>query len=185
MYLESKELEKMLNLQVNLNEKYSGKDWAKRVSPKQWKYAIFTEVAEFLESSPEQWKWWRTDLKNDIQNIYVEIVDVIHFSFSYMIQKHGIEFLLNYNDFINETDINQVDDNIIYYMNHFFDNPRISNFYRFIMSMVKFANVDDNKLWNIYKQKNKINNERVEGGYKEGKYQKIQNGEEDNRKIKV
>jgi len=185
MYLNSKDLEEMLQLQISLNKKYSGEDWIDKVSAQQWKYAIFTEVAEFLESTPKQWKWWRTDLENDIQNIYVEIVDVIHFSFSYMLKKYDLKFLLNYNEFINETDIKNVDKNIIFYLNSFLDNPRISNFYRFINSMVLFANVDDEKLWDIYKQKNKINNERVEGGYKEGKYEKIKNGEEDNRKIKI
>jgi hypothetical protein len=52
--------------------------------------------------------------------------------------------------------------------------------------MVDYADLDGDKLIRIYFEKLAINHKRIDGGYQEGTYEKIdENGQEDNRVIQI
>jgi dimeric dUTPase (all-alpha-NTP-PPase superfamily) len=181
MILTSKELESMLDAQQELNEKYTP-SWTVNVPKESIFTAIFTEVAEFLESSPKQWTWWKSYLDNDVQNQYIEIVDVIHFAMSYMLIDTTKEDILKMNSNSRTFDTK----NLFSVLENFRVENTIKNFYELIQAMVDYADLDGDKLIRIYFEKLAINHKRIDGGYQEGTYEKIdENGQEDNRVIQI
>ena len=185
--MEKVNFRKILEAQEELNQKYSGEKWKLTVTAEYLRAAIFTEIAEFLESSPEDWKWWK-NIPNDRQNQYIEVVDVVHFGASLMLKYNEIE---NMNDEFNCIEWGSVlkrveDENIYTLLLEFFNCPNVFNFVVLIQALCLYTKnpLSINEVWNGYFAKNQLNHNRVDGGYKDGKYQKInENGEEDNRAI--
>lgn len=182
MRVENEQLEEMLVAQNELNSKYTT-DWRADVKSEEIFTAIFTEVAEFLESSPQEWKWWkRKYLDNDKQNQYIETVDVIHFGLTYLLFDKSVEEILEENGTVGST--NNLD--LFVRLDEFRRKGTLQEFYNLIDAMVEYGDLDDSELVRIYFEKLAINHKRVQGGYTEGTYQKHdENGEEDNRSIKV
>lgn len=182
MKVQNDVLEEMLVAQEELNGKYTA-DWRNDVKHEEIFTAVFTEVAEFLESSPQQWKWWkRSYLENDVQNQYIEIVDVIHFGLSYMLFNNTVE------DIVRENEFTQLKSGDLFESLEMFrvDNS-LENFYNLIEKMVTYSpDLKSEELVRIYFEKLAINHKRVAGGYTEGTYQKHdEDGQEDNRVIEV
>lgn len=50
----------------------------------------------------------------------------------------------------------------------------------FWVSLCTFVGMDAKEVFELYEKKNKLNHKRQEGGYKEGTYQKVVDGVEDN-----
>jgi dimeric dUTPase (all-alpha-NTP-PPase superfamily) len=72
-------------------------------------------------------------------------------------------------------------------MINFFECAEVNTFFTLIIGLCQFTKkpLSLKEVWEGYFEKNKLNFERVEGGYMKGEYQKInENGEEDNRRIK-
>ena len=63
------------------------------------------------------------------------------------------------------------------------DNVKVElvDMLHFWVSMCTIAGMDAKEVFELYAKKNKLNFKRQDEGYKEGTYQKIQNGVEDNR----
>lgn len=181
MYIDNTTLKEMLIAQEGLNSKYTA-DWRNDVKHEEIFTAIFTEVAEFLESSPQEWKWWkRAYLENDVQNQYIEIVDVIHFGLSYMLYNKDKTDIIRENNFTQLAKCN-----LFYVLEEFRVENSLENFYNLIHNMVEYAGLKNDELIRIYFEKLAINHKRVDGGYAEGTYQKIDaDGNEDNRVISV
>lgn len=182
MYIDNTTLKEMLIAQEGLNSKYTA-DWRNDVKHEEIFTAIFTEVAEFLESSPQEWKWWkRAYLENDVQNQYIEIVDVVHFGLSYMLFNKTPEEIIKENEF---TQLSEQD--LFSALEEFRVDNSLENFYNLIHNMVKYSpELKSDELIRIYFEKLAINHKRVDGGYTEGTYQKIDaDGNEDNRVISV
>jgi len=182
----SEDLKDLLEKQYELNEKYNGKNW-ERVGEYKFKVAILTEYAELMESSPENWKWWRKNLENDVQNQYIELVDILHFAMSYMMLTQSIDSLVEWNiDLEKDYDLFTVEnvDNTVPLV-EFLQDPDLENFYLMLNSICVSLGLDFSKQVEIYKQKNKLNHTRVDGGYMKGEYDKTASGEEDNRQIDV
>jgi dimeric dUTPase (all-alpha-NTP-PPase superfamily) len=74
-------LQKMFELQEQLNVKIKGPDWRK--CHLNWSRAIFVECAELLESFP--WKWWK-DTQPDEINQKIELIDILHFGMAQWLQ---------------------------------------------------------------------------------------------------
>lgn len=53
----------------------------------------------------------------------------------------------------------------------------------FLVSMCQIAGLDAQKAYDLYLNKNKLNHDRQEKGYKEGTYDKYEGGIEDNKKL--
>jgi dimeric dUTPase (all-alpha-NTP-PPase superfamily) len=53
----------------------------------------------------------------------------------------------------------------------------------FWVSMCTVLGMDANEVFELYAKKNKLNHERQSGGYKDGTYQKVVDGVEDNERL--
>jgi dimeric dUTPase (all-alpha-NTP-PPase superfamily) len=166
--------------QDELNKKYTGEDWRKVVPTSKFEIAVFTEVAEFFESCPEQWKWWKPYLKNDKQNLYIEVVDVLHFGASICLQAKSIDEIVNGTHGLSEEG-----ESIIKRQSRFLITRNINDLLLLLEEMCNFAGLEYEKIFEIYTQKHKLNEDRISGGYMKGEYEKVKNGQEDNRSIKV
>lgn len=62
------------------------------------------------------------------------------------------------------------------------DNAKVElvDILHFWVSMCTVLGMDANEVFALYEKKNKLNHKRQEGGYKEGTYQKVIDGVEDN-----
>jgi len=114
----NEQLEKILKAQDSLNVEYSGESWRENVPVSSFFAALFTEIAEYLESAPRVgekifnvdtekeeipgWKWWKKNLDNDTQNMMIEGIDTLHFSTSIFLQALSIDKILEANQSVIE-----------------------------------------------------------------------------------
>ena len=102
-----------------------------------------------------------------------------------MLLDYSKDSILRTNGDIYDGEISMKHSKIVFDIHYFLDTPNPMNFYHFIDSLLNFTNLSLNKVLLLYNEKNKLNHHRVDNGYMEGKYQKITDGEEDNRSIKI
>ncbi len=191
----------MLQLQQQLNDATNGEGWEKGITKNgkliDWKRCAYLECAELIESYP--WKHWKNiDAKPDYENIKIETVDIWHFVMSealreYKINHRGtmdalartIHALPNFSTF--EGPLHTSDKNCyeqIEVVEKFLKTLFCgSSFHESIEAFIEIAiqsglNLD--ALYKLYIGKNILNQFRQDHGYKEGSYQKLWNGIEDN-----
>lgn len=174
-------LKDLLNKQIELNKKFNGDDWETVVDIGKLQLAIFTEISEYLESNPSKWKWWKVQ-EDDIQNSYIELIDILHFSLSYLLMKNDKEDLLNENIFTKEIHTGGC---LIPSFYNLITKYDIESFYEFFDSLLSFGNLSESKVIELYNMKNKLNHDRVDGGYMIGVYNKYIDGVEDNKRIQI
>jgi dimeric dUTPase (all-alpha-NTP-PPase superfamily) len=189
------QLKEMFQKQEELNEKYSGKEW-KEIPNSKFGLAVFTEVAEYLESNTGVFKWWKP-ATIDKQNSIIEIVDVWHFGMSLIIKNEeeiDFEYMMKYIDKEDKGDFSSSDDllnNCTDFLNTLMTRPddhrTLSSDLIYLMtSMMQQVGIDWDTVYNVYAQKNALNHKRVEGGYMTGDYVKVDaEGNEDNRAIQI
>ena len=167
--------------QITLNKKFNGDDWISTIDIKNLKIAILTEVAELCESKPSVWKWWKLP-EDDEQNAYIELVDIIHFSLSYILMNNNVDSMIKENELLDFIDFSY---DITEELSLFLCTPSLENFYGFISSLMNFFDLSIGKVISVYNSKNELNHKRVDGGYMEGTYNKYENDTEDNKRIKI
>lgn len=201
MKFTQEQLETLLNAQDNLNIKYLSEEWRAQINQASVCTAIQTEVAEYLESAPRlcDWKWWKPTLENDYQNMVVETVDVLHFLLTSLMLTESKENILNINAKISNNDTEDDNDivNILGYSSLFIIDTIIESndtkleerlviFYTLLEAMSKGCNRTLEGIYNGYFKKNELNRKRIDNGYREGTYQKLdEDGNEDNKKLEV
>lgn len=84
------DLEKMLQLQYDLNSKTAGKCWTKGVTAEGrkifWHRCMMMEAAELIDSF--SWKHWKDlNAEGDELNAKIELVDIWHFLMSFLIEQ--------------------------------------------------------------------------------------------------
>lgn len=154
-----------------------------------WNSAIIAESGELLDSLG--YKWWKKQ-EPDMENVKVEAIDLLHFVISEEIQRNyrnfnksertNKEYIISMTIQIFDEDF--AEDNILIY-NDFKELIDLLNYHRhsrlFIMKKIfeelKMSNED---VYIAYITKNCLNKFRQDYGYKDGSYQKIWNGREDN-----
>lgn len=199
MFFNQEQLDKLLIAQTELNKEYSGIGWYVDVNRLHFLTAAITEVAEFLESAPrigvvgtDGWKWWRKTLQNDDQNIKVEVVDVLHFTLSIMLQSS-----VKTGQFIDpEVDTLMLSDDPFEGVLRSLAKLTISvcdknasvidNSKELLVNLMRVTNITPDQLFDWYWKKNALNLERIRSGYMSGEYQKHDaDGNEDNRKLNL
>lgn len=189
----------MFKTQYELNNMINP-NWKNELTKHDFKTAIITEYAEFIESY--DWKWWKKGNTN-MQNIKLELVDIIHFTLSGMLLKLELEtveiylknidfsFYYNFNkklkvnysdrsDFVKKND--EIFTNFINVFDKYFSDSAWY-FQSVITLLLDFIYVNGfgiNDIYKIYVAKNTLNKFRLKNGYKEGRYNKIINNREDN-----
>ena len=192
----------MLQLQNQLNNATNGENWVDGITKNNkkinWKRCIYMETAEMVDSFA--WKHWKNiDDETNWENLKIEIVDVWHFIMSLAIERYNQElkgiiedlaidisdkesfYLIDNNDEIYEKSdviLEKIEDimrNVL--SKESFDLDKLINDF-FILAHISGLNL--NSLYKLYVGKNILNQFRQDNGYKEGKYIKIWNNEEDN-----
>jgi len=166
---------KMLELQDAMNTRINS-DW--RSAGNEWYRAVWIECAEMLDHYG--WKWWKHQ-EPDMEQVILEIVDIWHFILSDLLEK-----------------TNSVDDLANELANHFQDKAASSEIRQAIellaektlvnktadvsafVSLMQAADLDLDALYRGYIGKNVLNFFRQDHGYKNGTYQKLWAGKEDN-----
>ena len=151
-------------------------EWHKQDYP--FHRAIWTECAELLDHYG--WKWWRMQ-EPDLIQVKLEIVDIWHFGLSMIIVAEQ-----NIDDIAREMITYEQDCSVVgpsfistvevlaqHALHRRFDTKAFMD----MMNALPFPLQD---LYGIYKGKNVLNRFRQANGYKDGSYQKIWIGKEDN-----
>ncbi len=168
----------MLEMQDAMNRKVN-QAWREADFP--WYRAIWTECAEMLDHYG--WKWWKHQ-KPDIEQVKLEIVDIWHFTLSAkLMQGHAMQqtaamIAEQLQQPVNSTDLRSAIEDLAKTAieTH---GANISIF----AGIMRLAGMDFNDLHRMYIGKNVLNFFRQDHGYKEGHYQKIWHGREDNEHL--
>lgn len=190
-------LEEMFLLQKKLNDSTNGVNWELGVNKFDkeinWLRCIHMEVSELIESTP--WKHWKNiAAQPDLNNIHVELVDIWHFLMSYILQETNIPKAVS---LVNTHCIYEANDNIdikqmikesekLSYIALAIETgnmPAFTGVERFIdqfFRACKVSGLSFSWLQKLYIGKNCLNQFRQDNGYKEGTYEKVWNGKEDN-----
>jgi len=181
--LSKQDFRKLLEAQLELNKKYSGEDWAEKIPEKKFRKAALCEYGELLQSVEPNWAWWKKS-ELDEQNAVIEIIDVLHFALSLLLMQNSIDELVELFDENYEINDSIIDETLA--LAKFILASIPDYFQELMLSMCYELGVDQDRIWNGYFKKNALNHKRVEGGYKEGKYKKVdEKGNEDNRQLNV
>lgn len=209
MKLTKDKVSDLLKAQNALNDKYV-KGWRDELQLEHFKSAFLCEFAEFLESTPrfgvntlrfKGWKWWKTYLEDDVQNSKVEIIDILHFGLSYHIlakfQEKKLyskpedfddnEFLIDFEEVLFSNSVKKNLLKLAYSeMDSFFETAELSHLFSFLYVLAAHHNMSMYDVYKGYFLKNELNLQRIENGYLEGTYEKVDaQGNEDNRKLSV
>lgn len=194
----------MLELQEQLNKETNGDNWKEGITNKwkivNWKRCIYMELAEAIDSV--SWKHWKNvDGWIDYENFKIELVDIWHFLMSELLLHYSheeIEKMIEEESFYNakvklpkqwEKQHNaEIDDILEPYENlmalslvkNVDDKEYYQSFAEAFFICLDSAGLSFHELYNLYIWKNVLNKFRQNHWYKEGTYQKIWNGEEDN-----
>lgn len=177
----------MLFMQENSNSYLAGgADW--RSNNNNWNRAIWIECAELMEHYGN-WKWWKANKEPDIDQCFLECVDIWHFILSRILQRHSYA---------------SIECSIEYWGSIFDGNTTPQNFHQHVEDLAYgalIATPDDKEvlqdfdlvlrslgknftdLYKWYIGKNALNMFRKKNGYKEGRYIKVWNGREDNEHL--
>lgn len=165
----------MLELQDAMNSKVNP-DW--RSAGNEWYRAIWMEASEMLEHYG--WKWWKKQ-DADVMQVKLEVVDIVHFALSIRLeQNHSAEDAaeLIAADFENHMQAEDIRKSIECLALLTLTDQGAH--FTFIAGIMKHLDMSFDELYEIYIGKNVLNMFRQDNGYKEGTYNKVWNGREDN-----
>jgi dimeric dUTPase (all-alpha-NTP-PPase superfamily) len=195
-------LEEMFRLQQRLNDDTNGpkwrEGWTKQGKSINWKRCIVMETAELIESFP--WKHWKSiEGGIDLENIKIEIVDIWHFVMSYLLRFHTpeeaaklalvtmkvsqIKLPVSWSEKENarlEALLAPFEDLMALALIKSDDEAYQEELLEQFWECVDAVGLSFDELYRLYIGKNALNQFRQQHGYKEGTYQKIWNGKEDN-----
>ena len=172
----------MLELQDSMNSKVNA-DW--RNAGYEWYRAIWMESSEMLEHYG--WKWWKKQ-QADVMQVKLEVVDIVHFGLSIRL--------------VQGADGDKAIDAIAEGIALDFEHPQATGDIRTSIELLARETLLDqgahfsimagimghlsmpfDELYEIYVGKNILNMFRQDNGYKDGSYQKIWGGREDNEHL--
>lgn len=191
----------MLLLQQELNDTTNGKNWEKGITKNgktiDWKRCTYLECSELIESYP--WKHWKNiDAQPDYANIKIEAVDIWHFIMSQALEDYTLKSLGSIEDLArhiralpNFSDLTAPITPTVkdYYaqiatvetlMKTLFCNSTTEKLIESFIYVAVQSGLNLDTLYQLYIGKNILNKFRQDHGYKEGNYQKIWEGKEDN-----
>lgn len=192
----------MLELQDTLNSNTSWANWKKWITNKwkiiNWKRCIYMELAEAIDSI--SWKHWKNiDWWIDYENFKVEMIDIWHFLMSeleiyysneqlieliskYIWEKSDVKLPLEWKKEDNKNldkIIKPYEDLMLSTLTIKWKDGLELLLKRFFIALDS-ASISFNDLYKLYIWKNVLNKFRQDHWYKEWKYIKIWNQEEDN-----
>jgi dimeric dUTPase (all-alpha-NTP-PPase superfamily) len=173
-------IEQMYEIQKELN-KILVPGWNIKLKPSNWEIAILVEVGEAIDSL--DWKWWKKQ-ENDLDNLKVELIDILHFLLSLAYYEPEIVRDKAFTMFIygNENGYKYRKfnkDMFVKELAYLPCNP-IENKFEIVGYLLGRLGYNLEDIVKEYMVKNVLNLFRYNNGYKKGEYKKIWNGQEDN-----
>ena len=168
----------MLELQDGMNTKVNP-DW--RNAGNEWYRAIWMEASEMLEHYG--WKWWKKQ-EPDVMQVKLEVIDIVHFALSIRIeQDENLDVAAD--QVVREFESPKSTDDVKTTIELLAKETLIDEGAHFsiIAGVMKHLNMTFDELYEIYVGKNVLNMFRQDNGYKEGTYEKVWNGREDNEHL--
>jgi dimeric dUTPase (all-alpha-NTP-PPase superfamily) len=172
----------MLEMQDTMNSKVN-EDW--RDAGFEWYRAIWMEASEMLEHYG--WKWWKRQ-EPDIMQVKLEVVDIVHFALSIRLvqgQSHDQPISATADgiaaDFQDPSSTEDIRTNIELLAKETLVDQGAH--FSIIAGVMVHLDMSFDELYEIYVGKNVLNMFRQDNGYKEGSYQKIWKGREDNEHL--
>ncbi len=170
----------MLDLQEAMNTKVHA-DW--REQGFEWYRAIWIECAELMDHYG--WKWWKKQTP-DVEQVKLELIDIWHFGLSIMLVegKTADDIASRLSASIAGSSASSADNFHLALEDFASDTLSKKHF-----SVEKFAtllqvmDMPFEELYIGYVGKNVLNFFRQDNGYKDGTYQKIWGGQEDNEHL--
>ena len=170
----------MLEMQNDINCKINS-EWALVGRP--WYRCIWIECAELMDHAG--YKWWKAS-EPEMSQVKLEIVDIWHFGLSILIENNVIpsDLLSTIRDHVHNGIYNSeipkmsVLDCAERFAQSTLDHSQFQLF-DFIDLMIS-AGMSFNELYTMYIGKNVLNTFRQDNGYKDGTYEKMWDGQEDN-----
>jgi len=168
----------MLEMQNAMNSKVHPQWFEQKF---EWYRAIWVECAEMLDHYG--WKWWKYQ-KPDIDQVQLELVDIFHFGLSCKIIENAnfdslaIEIAAEIRKPITGNDFKESLETLAAHAltEKTFD---VASF----AGCLSLCNMTEDGLYRSYVGKNSLNFFRQDHGYKEGTYQKVWHGREDNEHL--
>ena len=171
------QLRTMLTMQDEMNRKVHS-EW--QAQGFEWFRAIWTECAEMLEHYG--WKWWKK-FDPDMPQVQLEVVDIWHFGMSHLLQTEEsvdqiVEHLAAAFSETGSGDLRSAIEHLAAkaVAEKVFDAPSFAR-------MMQDASMTFDDLYRQYVGKNVLNFFRQDHGYKDGTYQKLWQGREDNEHL--
>ena len=165
----------MLELQDAMNSKVNA-DW--RNAGNEWYRAIWMEAGEMLEHYG--WKWWKKQ-EPDTMQVKLEVVDIVHFALSIRLEQNrplnetAQAIVTDFENSMQAEDIRKSIECLA-----LLTLTDQGAHFNFIAGIMKYLDMPFDELYEIYVGKNVLNMFRQDNGYKEGTYNKMWNGREDN-----
>ena len=173
----------MMKRQNELNEKTIGESW--HLKGLNFRRHVMLEGAELMNSMKT--KWWK-DEKIDVNNARLEVIDMLHFALSIHIEEGHPNASVNRDyvlhigslkdvDGIDNNDVlMEVEDTMLACLTIESGSEILSK----VFSLCGTLHMDDDDILKLYLGKGVLNRFRQDHGYKDGSYEKMWNGEEDN-----
>jgi len=178
-----KKIKEMLKLQDDINSQINP-NWREANNP--WYRAIWTESAELIEHIG--WKWWKNQ-QPDINQSYMELIDIWHFGLSDILQSsNDLDEIVKKITQVNTPSTNNLlleKSKLLVEIENFMENTIVSkkfNIEKFLL-LTQSMNLSFEEIYKLYIGKNVLNRFRQDNGYKIGKYIKIWDGREDNEHL--
>ncbi len=191
----------MLRLQQKLNDETNGPGWESGITNRgkriDWRRCIWLEAAELVESYP--WKHWKNiAAEPDYDNIRIEAVDIWHFVMSEVLRLNAMQgdgdiaalarriaSTEAFQDFSSgggekPSDPYEQIETVESFVAALFAQAPVEELTARFFDVARLGDLDLPSLYQLYVGKNILNRFRQDHGYKEGSYQKVWNGEEDN-----
>ena len=158
-----------MNSRVNAHWRSAGNEWYR---------AIWMEASEMLEHYG--WKWWKKQ-EPELMQVKLEVVDIVHFALSIRLQQNQsldeiAELIVaDFDNSMQAEDIRKTIECLA-----LLTLTDQGAHFSFIAGIMKYLEMPFDELYEIYVGKNVLNMFRQDNGYKEGTYNKVWNGREDN-----
>lgn len=127
--------------------------------------ALIDEIGELTHELKSDWCWWKKTVKpKDDAKVLEELVDVWHFAMSIHNNINNPYSRLTYVDFLDFEKMKNTKYNIVYIINCLTDGIGMESLFYVIHLTFKLGyEIED--VYKAYIEKNKINYERLKGGY--------------------
>lgn len=158
-------LEHQERLDADIRKKFSINDTAWIEMDVEHDIALRVEVAEFVNACYKSWKYWKSKPMNRSQ-ILDEAIDVIHFVMLHYNKRFDLNFanellvksLKNMDKVEDESDVKERLHHILRYDSRF-------HLIKEVLEILDFYDFDRKQIMQAYKDKNKVNFERLANGY--------------------